>query len=72
MNIVTIPHPYNIESVLPSSPSSEVPFESEGVVVFDVVPSLVGDGANTKCKESLRILTKLLSVLVGSLACGGG
>ena len=69
---IAITHMYNLQSFLPSSPSSDVPFESDGVVVFDVVPSLVGDGANTKCKESLRMLTKLLRVLVGSFACGGG
>ena len=64
-NTYTVPY-------LPSSPSSDVPFESEGVVVLDPAPSPVGEGANTKCNESLRMLTKLLRVFVGSFAWGGG
>ena len=59
---------------VPSSHSSDVPFDSDGVAIFDAVPSegLLDVGAKTKCSESLRIFTKLRRVLVGSLACGGG
>ena len=62
-------------STLPSSHSSDVPLESDGVAAFDVELSeeaMLGVEARTKCKESLRTLTKLLSVLVGSFAWGGG
>ena len=65
---------YN-NSFLPSSPSSEVPLESDGVAAFDVELSeevMLGVEARTKCKESLRTFTKLLSVFVGSFAWGGG